>query len=85
MAFLLALQGYIASPIRALDEFDVHMDPKNREAVARLLVETVRSNPGSQYLVITPWHHPIFDEEARIIMVQKVGGRSEVAVVEEKP
>lgn len=82
MAFLLALQEHVASPIRAVDEFDVHMDPKNREAVARLIVETVRENPETQYIVITPWHHPIFDEEARVIVVQKVGGKSEVAVVE---
>jgi len=82
MAFLLALQEHVASPIRAVDEFDVHMDPKNREAVAQLIVETARENPGTQYLVITPWHHPVFDEEARVIVVQKVGGRSEVAVVE---
>jgi len=82
MAFLLALQEHVASPIRAVDEFDVHMDPKNREAVARLIVETVRDNPETQYIVITPWHHPVFDEEARIIVVQKVGGKSEVALVE---
>ena len=85
MAFLLALQEHVASPIRAVDEFDVHMDPKNREAVARLIVETVRKNPGTQYLVITPWHHPIFDEEARVIMVQRVEGKSEVAIVEKAP
>ncbi|HID18091.1 TPA: hypothetical protein EYP27_00950 [Candidatus Bathyarchaeota archaeon] len=83
MAFLLALQEHVASPIRAVDEFDVHMDPKNKEAVARLIVETVRSSPpGTQYIVITPWHHPVFDEETRIIVVQKVGGKSEVAIVE---
>ena len=30
MAFLLGLQQHITSPFRAIDEFDVHMDPKNR-------------------------------------------------------
>ena len=38
MAFLLALQQHIASPFRAIDEFDVHLDPKNREVISKLIV-----------------------------------------------
>src|SRR5207253_7075933 len=37
IAFLLSLQQFISSPFRAIDEFDVHMDPKNRETVSRLI------------------------------------------------
>ncbi len=44
VAFLLSLQQYISSPFRAIDEFDVHMDPKNRETVSRLIE---RRSPGS--------------------------------------
>src|SRR3989304_6672172 len=30
MSFLLALQQHVRSPFRAVDEYDIHMDPKNR-------------------------------------------------------
>ena len=35
MCFFLALQRYIRSPFRAVDEFDVHMDPRNRTSSSR--------------------------------------------------
>ena len=28
------------SPFRAVDEYDIHMDPKNREMIAKVLVAT---------------------------------------------
>ena len=40
MAFLLGLQQHITSPFRAIDEFDVHMDPKNRELVTQLIMSS---------------------------------------------
>ena len=43
MAFLLALQQHITSPFRAIDEFDVHMDPKNRELVTNLIMSDRKS------------------------------------------
>ncbi|MBS7635513.1 hypothetical protein KEJ34_08565, partial [Candidatus Bathyarchaeota archaeon] len=42
MSFLLALQKHIKSPFRAIDEYDVHMDPRNREAIANLLISAVK-------------------------------------------
>ncbi len=81
MAFLLALQRYVKSPIRAVDEFDVHMDPKNREAISRLIASTVKGDETAQYIMITPGHLPIVDEKAHIIMVQNVEGRSETRTV----
>ncbi|MEM1515074.1 MAG: AAA family ATPase [Candidatus Bathyarchaeia archaeon] len=75
MAFLLALQKHIKSPFRAIDEYDVHMDPRNREVFANFIVSAV-SDDSSQYLIITP--NQIFFEgkNVHIIVVQNVDGRS---------
>lgn len=78
MAFLLALQGAVASPVRAVDEFDVHMDPVNREAVFRQMFAGV--GEGRQYVAVTPG--PVVPEKgAHVLVVQNVGGRSEVSIV----
>jgi len=75
IAFLLALQSYVRSPIRAVDEFDVHLDPYNREMVARMLVEIARTHPSTQFLFITPGRLP-FTEGFNLIVVQNVGRSS---------
>jgi chromosome segregation protein len=75
MAFLLAVQSRIKSPFRAVDEFDVHLDPLNREMVMRMLVETAKRNEGVQYLIITPGKVPDL-EGVNVIVVQSVSGRS---------
>jgi chromosome segregation protein len=75
MAFLLAVQSRIKSPFRAVDEFDVHLDPLNREMVMRMLVETAKRNEGVQYLIITPGKVPDL-EWVNVIVVQSVSGRS---------
>lgn len=76
MCFLLALQDRVRSPFRALDEFEVHMDPRNREAVLRLIFEIAERNRGVQYLVITPQPIEPLPEGATLIVVQKVKGVS---------
>ena len=78
MAFLLSLQKHVRSPIRAVDEFDVHMDPRNRELVAKLIISTVKSQPNIQYIVITPSQLPFLDIETNVIVVQNVAGKSKV-------
>ncbi len=78
MAFLLALQQHVTSPFRAIDEFDVHMDPKNREAVSRLIVSSSKRIEGEQYLAITPGQVTLPDENVHVIVVQNVGGSSAV-------
>lgn len=78
VAFLLALQQKIRSPFRAIDEFDVHMDPRNREAVTRLIISSSKNMPGTQYLAITPGTLRILDEPVHILVVQKVSGLSQV-------
>ena len=75
MSFLLALQHHVRSPFRAVDEYDIHMDPKNRELIAKMLVSTVK-NAEAQYVVITPSQITFAQEEANIITVQNVEGKS---------
>ena len=47
MAFLLALQQNVLSPFRAVDEFDLHMDPKNKEVVSEFIVSTMEGTKRS--------------------------------------
>jgi len=75
MSFLLALQKHVRSPFRAVDEYDVHMDPKNRELIAKMLVSTIK-DANAQYVIITPSQVTFTEEEANIITVQNVEGRS---------
>ncbi len=81
MAFLLALQQHISSPFRAIDEFDVHMDPKNREVISRLIVSSAREVGDTQYLAITPGQVAVPDADVHVIVVQNVEGASVVAQV----
>lgn len=78
MAFLLALQQHITSPFRAIDEFDVHMDPKNRALVTRLIVASAGSMNEGQYLAITPGHIEVA-ENTHVVVVQNVGGTSTIS------
>jgi len=75
MSFLLALQQHVRSPFRAVDEYDIHMDPKNRELIGQVLISTVR-NSNSQYLVITPSQITFAKEDVNIITVQNIEGKS---------
>jgi chromosome segregation protein len=81
MAFLLALQQFVKSPFRAVDEFDVHMDPRNREIFSTLLFKEISRNKDFQYLAITPGQITSVDENVHVITVQNVKGKSEVKVV----
>jgi len=75
MAFLLALQQNITSPFRAIDEFDVHMDPKNRELVTQLIMASSRNLARGQYVAITPGQINVTDD-SHVIVVQNVEGTS---------
>lgn len=79
MAFLLALQRQIKSPFRAVDEYDVHLDPRNRDRVTQLLKLAVRDG-SKQYIAITPSQISKRDlaEAENVIVVQSVDGRSRV-------
>ncbi|HME19006.1 MAG TPA: AAA family ATPase [Nitrososphaerales archaeon] len=78
MAFILSLQARIVSPLRAMDEFDIHMDPKNREAMFKMILTQMKQRAASQYIVITPSILTVFDKSAHVITVQAVHGPTEV-------
>jgi chromosome segregation protein len=79
MCFLLALQQHIQSPIRAIDEFDIHMDPRNREVMMKQMLELLRGREA-QYIVITPGQLVGVEGIANVITVQNVAGSSRVKV-----
>ncbi|RLF99797.1 MAG: hypothetical protein DRN47_02865, partial [Candidatus Wolframiiraptor sp.] len=80
LAFLLALQRYVKSPFRAVDEFDVHLDPLNRERMIKLLLNIAKRESRTQYIVITPGRIPV-EEDVNVILVQNVGGKSAIGRV----
>jgi chromosome segregation ATPase len=82
MAFLLALQQNIISPFRAVDEFDLHMDPKNKELVSEFIVSTME-NASDQYMAITPGQVAFHGSNIHIIMVHKTDEISNVRLVKD--
>ncbi len=81
IAFLLACQQYMKSSIRAVDEFDVHMDPINKERVSILLSSLPKDNPDIQYIFITPDPMIQYFKDSNIIIVAKQGGISGVGSI----
>lgn len=75
VTFLLALQQHVHSPFRAVDEYDVHMDPKNKEIIANLIVSSV-TGLDTQYLAITPSQLTFTGKDVHLITVQNVEGAS---------
>jgi len=80
MMFLLALQQHVRSPFRAIDEYDIHMDPKNREIIAQMIVSSITGS-DSQYVVITPSQITFAQKDVNIITVQNIEGTSVVKEV----
>jgi structural maintenance of chromosomes protein 5 len=80
MGFLLALQQHVRSPFRAVDEYDIHMDPKNREMIAKVLVSIIK-DASAQYVVITPSQITFAQKDANVITVQNLEGKSIVREV----
>jgi chromosome segregation ATPase len=81
MAFLLSLQQNVLSPFRAVDEFDLHMDPKNKEVVSEFIVKTMEGS-ADQYMAITPSQVTFGGQDVHIIMVHKTDGVSAIRTVE---
>ncbi len=77
MCFLLALQHHIKSPFRAVDEFEAHLDPRNREELMRGIIETCAEG-DYQYVLITPGWLGELEGVSNVIVVQNIGGVSEV-------
>src|SRR3989454_3352839 len=77
IAFLLSLQQFVASPFRAIDEFDVHMDPRNRETVTKLIYAAAAETEATQYVAITPGHLTLpGNEHVHVVVVQNIEGSS---------
>jgi chromosome segregation ATPase len=79
MCFLLALQQRIQSPIRAIDEFEAHLDPRNREEILRGIIEFMKGE-ATQYIVITPGQLVNVEGVPNVITVQNIAGSSKVKV-----
>ncbi|KAL7411312.1 P-loop containing nucleoside triphosphate hydrolase protein [Mrakia frigida] len=54
VALLMALWESVGCPIRCLDEFDVFMDAVRRRMAVQLLIDTAKSTPDTQFILITP-------------------------------
>lgn len=80
VAFVLSLQNLIKSPVRALDEFDAHMDPKTRETFFKLIEEEAKKHPNTLFLVVTPGQIPKGIKDATGIIVQKVSREAVVTI-----
>jgi len=78
MAFLLSIQQMLKSPFRAVDEFDLHMDPRNREEIYKMMLSAMQ---GSECLLITPSQITVTDPSVHVIVVQKAYGKSSVREV----
>lgn len=53
VSLLLSVWAGMESPVRAMDEFDVYMDPVNRKVSTQLVLEQCRAL-GGQYIFCTP-------------------------------
>jgi chromosome segregation ATPase len=82
MAFLLALQQNVLSPFRAVDEFDLHMDPKNKEVVSEFIVSTMEGTKD-QYMAITPSQVTFRGKDVHIVMIHKTETTSSVRLVQD--
>ena len=82
MAFLLSLQQNVLSPFRAVDEFDLHMDPRNTEIVSEFIVQTLEDSKG-QYMAITPSQITFRGQDVHVIMVHKTEGVSTIRMVDD--
>lgn len=80
MCFMLALQRRIKSPIRAIDEFEAHLDPRNRETIMQSIIESMKGEEA-QYVVITPGRLSNVEKVPNVITVQNVAGVSNVKAV----
>jgi len=75
MAFLLSIQQMLRSPFRAVDEFDIHMDPRNREEIYKMMLSSMKD---AECLLITPGQLTVTDPGVHVIVVQKAYGKSGV-------
>jgi Chromosome segregation ATPases len=78
LAFLISMQQFMRSKIRAIDEFDVHLDPLSKERTSMLLSSLPKTNPDVQYIFITPDPLLKYFENSNVIIVTKQNGISNI-------
>lgn len=54
VCLLLSLWDIMESPFKAMDEFDVFMDPVNRRISTELIIKAARDRGNMQYIFLTP-------------------------------
>jgi len=54
LAFVLAIGEGLVAPFRAVDEYDIFMDPINRQISTKMLLEYARTAKKKQFIFITP-------------------------------
>ncbi len=69
----------VVLPLRAIDEFDVHLDPLNKERTSMLLSSLPKSNPDIQYIFITPDPLLKYFENSNVIIVTKQNSVSNIS------
>jgi chromosome segregation ATPase len=57
------------------------MDPRNREAVFKMIFSYFKSRPSTQHVIITPSELTVLDDDVNFIVVQNSQGRSRVREV----
>jgi chromosome segregation protein len=82
MAFLLALQRVHPSLFYLFDEFSIHIDPANKEAISKM----IRScSSRSQYIVVTPMRLGIAEQADHVIGVfRDAEGKSRIEVLQKQ-
>lgn len=82
MAFLLALQKVHPSPFYLFDEFGIHTDPANKEAISKM----IRScSTRSQYIVVTPLRLGIAEQADHVIGVFRDSeGKSRIEILQKQ-
>ena len=75
------MQQNVLSPFRAIDEFDLHMDPKNKEIVSDFILKTMEGSKD-QYMAITPSQLTFRGRDIHIVMVHKTENISNVDILE---
>lgn len=82
MAFLLALQKVHPSPFYLFDEFGIHTDPANKEAISKMIGSC---SSRSQYIVVTPMRLGIAEQADHVIGVfRDAEGKSRIEVLQKK-
>ena len=70
LSFLIALQECSQSPVKAIDEFDAHLDPMNKARILEVIYSAIsRKDILGQYFLVTPSSLPAIDWSKKNVQV----------------